>query len=88
MSVYPSQYDCFEISDLLFDYTDQNLTQDVRLAMQLHFMTCTACNQKLEEYRATVETARTILRERAPQVPQCFYEEVITSLEAEPAPEG
>lgn len=85
MSVQPQQYDCAEIADLMFDYTDQNLTQDARLAMQLHFMTCGDCNQRLEEYRRTVVTAQTVLRETPPQIPRCLHEEIITSLEAESA---
>ena len=83
MSIDASQYDCHEINELMFDYVEQNLTNDIRLAIQYHFMMCPACAQRLEEYRASMQTAQKVLQAEKPALPKNLSDQLVSFLESE-----
>ena len=83
MSIDARQYDCQDVSELLFDYVEQNLTHDIRLAIQYHFMTCHDCNLRLEEYRTSILAGRKVLLAETPTLPPSLSEELVNVLEAD-----
>ena len=85
MSIDARQYDCRDVGELTFDYVEQNLTNDIRLAIQYHYMTCSDCCARLEEYRSSIRAAQQVLLADPPTLPASLSEELVTVLEAEAA---
>ena len=85
MSIDARQYDCYEINELMFDYVEQNLTNDIRLAIQYHFVTCSSCNIRLEEYKTSIRAAQQVLLAEKPTLPPSLTEQLVSVLESEAA---
>ncbi len=53
---------CYDIHRLLFDYAQETLPADLKVAMDAHLKDCPPCLDYLKTYRATISATRDCCR--------------------------
>jgi anti-sigma factor RsiW len=60
-------FSCKDSIDLLVEYLDGNLSEEMRSKLESHFAGCTPCEDFLRTYRATPNICRHALRKKMPE---------------------
>lgn len=71
---------CHEVADFLLDYLEEELPDRQRRAFRRHLFWCSACVSYVESYRKTVNLARALGQESAPELETPLPEEIVRAV--------
>jgi anti-sigma factor RsiW len=73
------EVDCRKLEELIGDYVDDQLSEDMKAGVDGHIAQCAPCLAFLKQYRFAPEAARRMLLE---QVPQDLEDRLLTFLKS------
>src|SRR4051812_30120234 len=66
MATGVTEVDCRKVADLLGEYVDEQLTADLKTAVDSHMSMCAPCIAFLKQYRFAPQAARQVLLKAVP----------------------